>query len=225
MQRLNAMTSLVTLTLVAAACSTGAGAPTGGQEPASVTAVAGAPSPAVSGGAPPSAATGGAPPSAAAGALFEASPSTARGLEAWQTVALRDVRTGEPFTIGDLAGSLVVIEPMAIWCSNCLRQQEAASKALAALDSDQIAYVSLDIDPSEAEADLARYADEHGFDWRFAVAPRELSRALAQTFGDQVLSPPSTPRILVTPDGRVIGPAFGMANAQAVQAELRELLP
>jgi hypothetical protein len=153
------------------------------------------------------------------------SPSTARDLEAWQSVALRDVRSGETFTIGDLAGSLVVIEPMAIWCSNCLRQQEAASRALAELNSDRITYVSLDIDPSEAEADLARYADEHGFDWRFAVAPRELSRALAESFGDQVLSPPSTPRIVVTPDGRVIGPAFGMANARVVEAELRELLP
>jgi hypothetical protein len=30
---------------------------------------------------------------------------------------------------------------------------------------------------------------------------------------------------VVTPDGRVIGPAFGMANARVVEAELRELLP
>ena len=79
----------------------------------------------------------------------EAAASPAAALEPWQTVALRDVRSGETFAVADLAGKLVVIEPMAIWCTNCARQQQEASKALAALDSDDVVYISLDVDPSE----------------------------------------------------------------------------
>ena len=41
---------------------------------------------------------------------------------------------GRDVHIADLAGKLVVIEPMAIWCSNCASQQKEASKALAAID-------------------------------------------------------------------------------------------
>jgi cytochrome oxidase Cu insertion factor (SCO1/SenC/PrrC family) len=166
---------------------------------------------------PASAATPGAASSTAA-----AAPEAE--LAAWQTVALRDVRSGESFAIADLAGSLVVVEPMAVWCGNCLRQQKEVAKALRAVARDEVVYISLGIDPSEAERDLAAYADDNGFDWRFAVAPRELSRALAEAFGDRVLAPPSTPRIVVTPDGQVIGPAFGIADAGTVEAELREHL-
>lgn len=144
---------------------------------------------------------------------------------AWQTRGLVDVRSGERFAIADLAGKVVVIEPMAIWCTNCARQQQEAAKALAELSSDDVAYVSLDVDPSERAEDLAAYADERGFDWRFAVADRAMSRALAEAFGDQVLSPPSTPKILVAPDGRVEGPRFGIDDASAIEAELRDLLP
>lgn len=150
--------------------------------------------------------------------------SPAAALEPWQTLALRDVRSDETFTVADLAGKLVVIEPMAIWCSNCERQQRAASEALAAIDSDDVVYISLDVDPGEAGSDLAAYADERGFDWRFVIAGRDMSRALAQAFGDQVLAPPSTPKIIVTPTGEVIGPQFGIADAEAVEQELRSHL-
>jgi hypothetical protein len=145
-------------------------------------------------------------------------------LAAWQTIELTDVRTDERFTIAELAGAAVVIEPMAIWCTNCARQQREASTALTALPRDEVVYISLDIDPSERASDLAAYADDRGFDWRFVIAGREMSRALAEAFGDQVLSPPSTPKILVAPDGTVEGPAFGIQDAEAIEADIRDLL-
>jgi len=145
-------------------------------------------------------------------------------LAAWQTIELTDVRSSETFTLADLAGTLIVIEPMAIWCSNCLRQQQEVAKALKAFDADEVVYISLGVDPGEDARALGSYADEHDFGWRFAVSPRSLSRALARTFGDQVLAPPSTPRVIITPDGRVIGPAFGIADSKAVEMELREHL-
>jgi thiol-disulfide isomerase/thioredoxin len=169
-------------------------------------------------------------PAATAGPSVEVIPGEGvaageRSLAAWQTRGLVDVRSGARFAIADLAGKVVVIEPMAIWCTNCARQQREASRALASLSSDEVVYVSLDVDPSERAEDLAAYAEEQGFDWRFAVADRAMSRALADAFGDQVLSPPSTPKILVAPDGSVEGPRFGIDDASAIEAELRSLLP
>jgi len=54
---------------------------------------------------------------------------------AWRTTTLRDVRTGEAFTIDGLRDKLVALEPMAIWCSNCRIQQREAVAALAAVAS------------------------------------------------------------------------------------------
>jgi hypothetical protein len=175
---------------------------------------------------PPSAAVSETPPPLAATAVAGDVPvaSPAAALDPWRTVQLTDVRSGETFTIASLAGKVVVIEPMAIWCSNCAHQQKEASKALAALESEEVVYISLDVDPGEREADLAAYAHDRGFDWRFVVAGRDLSRALALAFGDQVLSPPSTPKIIVGPDGGVVGPKFGIDDASVIEAELRDQL-
>lgn len=128
---------------------------------------------------------------------------------AWRTTELTDARTGESFRIADLDGRVVVIEPMAIWCINCRYQQRQAQAALAELAPSDVAYVSLDVDPRETQADLARYAEREGFDWRFALAPAEVSRSLADEFGDIVLAPPSTPIIVLDPAGGVVAFSLG----------------
>ena len=193
--------------------------------PLSACAAAGGPTPVTPSPASSAVVSVTAPPLAASAVPDElAATSPAAALDPWRTAQLTDVRSGETFTIADLAGSVVVIEPMAIWCSNCAQQQKQASKALTALASEDIVYISLDVDPGERETDLAAYADEKGFDWRFVVAGRDLSRALAQAFGDQVLSPPSTPKIIVGADGQVSGPDFGIQDAAAIEAELRDQL-
>ena len=133
--------------------------------------------------------------------------------DAWRTTALVDARTGESFTIDGLRGKLVAIEPMAIWCTNCRIQQGEAAAALDRLASPDIVYVSVDVDPNERAGDLAAYADGSGFDWAFVVATKEVARSLAATFGDQILSPPSTPLILVGPDGKVVDQHFGIRSA------------
>jgi hypothetical protein len=144
----------------------------------------------------------------------------------WRTSALLDVRSGEMLTINELtaAGRLVVVEPMAIWCSNCRTQQNEARTALAGLGSEAIVYISLDVDPNETEPDLARYADEREYPWHFAVASREVARSLAEIFGDQVLSPPSTPKIVVALDGTA-EVTFGLKRAADLEAQLSALLP
>ncbi len=190
---------------------------------ASIVAACGAAAPAVTRHAPPDASTPVAASAATSGGDGSASTHPA-AVAPWMAVSLADVRTGETFTIADLAGKVVVVEPMAIWCVNCLRQQREVAVALGALTGEDVAYISLDVDPSEQAADLAAYADEHGFAWTFVVADREVSRQLALALGDQVLSPPSTPKVLVTPAGQVVGPDFGISDSTAVEAVIRSHL-
>lgn len=149
-------------------------------------------------------------------------PPATTGDEAWRTTELVDTRTGESFSIAGLGGKLVALEPMAVWCSTCRTQQFEAKDALAQLGDPDIIYISIGVDPNERPEDLARYADRWGFDWRFVVAPTDVARSLARTFGDQVLSPPSTPLILVGPDGSVVASQFGIHGAADLVALFSE---
>lgn len=142
----------------------------------------------------------------------------------WRTAALRDVIAATDFRIDDLVGKVVAIEPMAIWCVNCRAQQHEALAALAILSSPDVVYVSLDVDPNERAEDLALYAQEQGFNWRFAVAPTGVSRSLADTFGNQILSPPSTPLVVLSRDGTVVESSFGFRTTDQLVALLGEQL-
>ncbi len=107
---------------------------------------------------------------------------------------------------------------MAIWCTNCLAQQGHAYEALAELDPERVAYVLLDVDPSETPEALQAYRDSHGFTGTYAVATTEVARALAAEFGDVVLSPPSTPMIVIGTDGTVTLTEFGQKSPAEIVA-------
>ena len=142
----------------------------------------------------------------------------------WQTTTVADVRTGEAFTIADLAGKVVVIEPMAAWCIVCVRQQQAVAAVLASIDSEDIVHISVDVDPKETPGDLAAYAEHWGFDWPFVRADQTLLQHLVAAFGNRVLSPPAIPTLLVGRDGTVTGPTFGLIDAHVFEAEVRAAL-
>jgi cytochrome oxidase Cu insertion factor (SCO1/SenC/PrrC family) len=151
------------------------------------------------------------------------SPSQADA--AWRTEPLLDVRTGESFRIDDLRGKLVAIEPMAVWCTSCRAQQREVSIALEELGSQDIVFISVGVDPNERAEALADYAEQWGFDWRFAVAPTAFSRSLADEFGAQVLSPPSTPMIVLDAGGAVVDNHFGIRRAEQLLSLLSAHLP
>jgi thiol-disulfide isomerase/thioredoxin len=144
---------------------------------------------------------------------------------AWRTATLRDVVSGEEFRIADLRGKVVAIEAMAIWCTTCRVQQGEARAALEQVASPDVVYISLDVDPNERAEDLAEYARGEGFMWRFAVASPELSRSLAASFGDQILSPPATPLVVLGPDGELIETHIGIKGADDLAALFEEHLP
>jgi hypothetical protein len=147
-------------------------------------------------------------------------PSGGGGLSSdpLHALVLRDVRSGEEFSIGLLAADkLLLLEPMAIWCSNCRAQQREVVSAhqLAEFHS-----VSLDIDPGELPDDLADYAVREGFDWRFAMADAELVRSLRARFGSGAIFPTAMPKILFRTDGSVeligLGEQLGAEELAAI---------
>ena len=120
---------------------------------------------------------------------------------------LTDVRTGETFTLAELAtDGPVIVETMAIWCSNCLAQQREVAQAHSMGEFDS---VSIDVDPNERPEDLARYAEREGFDWAFVVADAALAVELRDRFSPAVLNPPSMPKLVVRPDGTIQALEFG----------------
>jgi hypothetical protein len=201
---------------LAAACSAQGGASSSSQVPASDPAP-GASQPASVG---PTTETGGAgsvPP-----ATSDPGPSQPAVVldQAWATAEVTDVATGETFRIADLAGTPLIIETMAIWCSSCLAQQGVVYETLAGVEPGSVDYILIDVDPSETAEALADYRERNGFTGRYVVASTELARALVADFGDQVLNPPSTPMVVVGTDGTVTLTPFGKKSAD----DLRTLL-
>lgn len=80
------------------------------------------------------------------------------------------------------------------------------------LDREKVTWVALDVDPGETAGQLAAYAEDRGFDFTYALAGPDLSRALSDEFGAVVLSPPSTPVIVVGTDGQVTMTEIGQKD-------------
>jgi pentapeptide MXKDX repeat protein len=121
----------------------------------------------------------------------------------WATATLTDVATGKPFTIADFAGRTVFVEAMAIWCTNCRAQQGRFTEALGQIDPARVAYVVLTVDPSETADDLAAYRSGRGFSGTYAVAGRDVSAALKDEFGANVLNASTVPLITISPSGEI----------------------
>lgn len=141
---------------------------------------------------------------------------------AYLDIELTDAATGESFTLASLAGNVVAIEPMAIWCSNCKAQQNNVKDAYADITGAGVTYISLGIDPGENEGSLAKYAERNGFAWTFVKSPTEFSRELSDLFGPQILSAPSTPLIVLDADGEVFRQEWGFHGPDSLLGILEE---
>ncbi len=203
------LAAITALALALAACSGSVGAgPATAPPSAKLT-----PSPTVASSAAP-----GSTPDGSAPAGETASPGV-QLTQAWATTQLTDVRDGSTFRIADLvaANRVVFVETMAIWCSNCRAQQKDVVKALAGLDPARVTWIGIDVDGSETASDLAAYSDSLGFDWAYAVGSADFLRALSDEFGTQILSPPSTPIVVVGTDGTVTLTEFGHKSVDRIQ--------
>jgi hypothetical protein len=143
----------------------------------------------------------------------------------WFKAALTDARNGESFTIAGFQGKAVLVETLAMWCSNCLKQQGQVL-ALHGLLGERDDFISLgiDIDPNENAAALQAYTNQNGFAWLYSVAPPEVAREIGQLYGDQFLNPPSTPMLIIDRHGEVHLLPFGIKSAESLLAALQPFL-
>ena len=154
-----------------------------------------------------------------------ADPEPVSAKPEWFDYELVDVQTGETFTISDYAGKVVLVETMAMWCPNCLFQANEVRKMHELLDNpDDVVSISLDVDVNEDGASLKDYREEYGFDWTFAIAPREVARALGNLYSAQYLNPPLSPMLLIDRNGEVHQLEYGQKKAESLQKSLEPFL-
>jgi cytochrome oxidase Cu insertion factor (SCO1/SenC/PrrC family) len=122
---------------------------------------------------------------------------------AWLSIQVLNVKSNEQITFADYRGKTVMVEGMSVWCSVCFYQETQAGQALAQLNSDDVVYVSLDIDPSGEPSLLADYAVTNQFNWTFAMSNPALMEPLIAQFGRAVTVPDNMPIFFISPTGRV----------------------
>lgn len=118
----------------------------------------------------------------------------------WKNFELEDVNSGEKFRISDFSGTPVLLESFAVWCPTCTKQQNEI-KALHDEIGDEFISISIDPDPNEDAEKVVKHTEKHGFDWRYAISPSELTIALKDEFGLKIVNAPSVPVVLICGDG------------------------
>jgi hypothetical protein len=145
---------------------------------------------------------------------------------AWFGASLKDVRSGDTFTLNDFKGKVILVETMAVWCSTCY-QQQVQIKALHELLGmrEDFVSVSLDIDPNEDESTLAGYTQQNSqFDWRYAITGSDIAREIGNDFGDQFLNPPSAPVLVIDRHGVAHPLPYGLKSAEDLMEMIQPYL-
>lgn len=136
----------------------------------------------------------------------------------WFDVELTDVQTGQIFTMNDFAGKVVLLETMAVWCPTCILQASYVYKLHHQLGNpEDLISVSLDVDLNENADDLKEYIAQYGFDWRFAVSPLEVDRALSNLYSAQYMNPPLAPMLIIDHQGIVHLLPYGLKDTETLQ--------
>ena len=144
---------------------------------------------------------------------------------AWFGAQMTNVNTGETYSINDLKGKVVLVETMAVWCSNCRKQQEQVKALHEKLgENADLVSIGLDIDSNEDESKLRDFVQGQGFDWVYSVSPKNVSSDLASLYGNQYLNPPSTPMLIIDRHGNVHTLPFGIKSADDLLAAIQPFL-
>ncbi|HMB25203.1 MAG TPA: TlpA disulfide reductase family protein, partial [Anaerolineales bacterium] len=146
--------------------------------------------------------------------------------KSWFGTSLKDVRSGESFTIDDFKGKVVLVETMAVWCTTCYQQQNEIKALHESLGMrDDFVSISLDIDPNEDDSTLTAYTQKNsGFDWKYAVAGADVAREIGKTYGDQFLNPPSAPIFVIDRKGVAHPLPFGVKSAEDLMKAIQPYL-
>ncbi len=140
---------------------------------------------------------------------------------AWMDIELTDVATGEKFKISDFKGKPILLESFAVWCPTCLAQQRQVAQVKERA-GDAIVHISLDTDPNEDEARIKEHIERNGLDWYFAVSPIELTQALIDDFGLQMVNAPGAPVVLICEDQSTRFLRSGVKSADDLLSEIEK---
>lgn len=159
-------------------------------------------------------------------AMIEPTREAMMEMPAWFGASLKDVRSGESFTINDFKGKVILVETMAVWCPTCFRQQQEIKALHERLEMrDDFVSVTLDVDPNEDENVLAGYVQQNSqFDWYYAVTGPDIAREIGNAYGDQFLNPPSAPVLVIDRHGVPHPLPFGLKSAEDLQKMIQPYL-
>lgn len=79
------------------------------------------------------------------------------------------------------------------------RRQLAETTKLVRQDDDAVV-IALDIDPNEDAQAVRDHIDRNDYEGIFAVAPIEMTEMLREQYGTYIITPPLSPKVVVTPD-------------------------
>ncbi len=121
---------------------------------------------------------------------------------AWRTETLEDVQTDEEYSVNEFDVP-VLLHPFGEWCSRC-REQQRDFDELHERRGDEVEIIDVSIVEGDGPDVVRSHAEDRGFDWRFSVSPEPVTESLVDDFGTSVTSPPSSPVILLCPDGTAL---------------------
>lgn len=136
----------------------------------------------------------------------------------WREVRLTDVNSGENYRISEL-DKPVLVENFAVWCPTCTRQQVEIKDMLENREI-EVSVVSLNTDPNEDSDKIRTHAGSNSFDWRYSVAPSEMTNSLRTEYSASILNPPLTPKILVC-ESSSRRLEFGVKNSDKLAEEIK----
>jgi hypothetical protein len=143
----------------------------------------------------------------------------------WFSTSFANASNGKAFKIDDFKGKVLLVETMAVWCSNCKKQQDQIKSLHGAMGmSEDLVTVSLDIDSNENNEVLKAYIAKNGFDWMYAVAPVDVSREISKLYGDQFLNPTATPMLVIDRKGIAHPLPFGIKSADDLKKAIEPYL-
>lgn len=143
--------------------------------------------------------------------------STPSAVDDWRAVELTDVTTGEAFTVSGFGGRPVLVEFFAVWCPVCTSQQQELGTLVERRDD--LVAISLNVDPNEDAEQVREHAEKKGFDWRYAVSPPAMTKALIDEFGTVVTNAPAAPVVRICPDRTAaLVDGRGLKSADALAA-------